>query len=160
MVRGYSADFDLTQDHDTCPTSLGSLKIDDKTCQQIIFPSTTQPFSKSLLLLRIPPPRELLYSEYLLEHHPPVSKVTPPALRKAFTTTDLIDFQLQFSKDDFFDSRSQLCHQLIPPFEHCNRPCSRAQLQMAAEITPNNQEHYPSSYGEIPTCKCCSYGDS
>ena len=71
--------------------------------------STTQLFLRPLLL-RPPPSWELPCSEHLLEHHLVVLEATPPASSKTSTTTDLIDFHLQFSKQDSLNSQSQLCH--------------------------------------------------
>jgi len=53
-------------------------------------------------------------------------EATPPAPSKTSITIDLIDFHLQFSKQESFNLLSQLCRQIIPHFERCNSPCSSA----------------------------------
>ena len=48
------------------------------------------------------------------------------------TSTNLLDFHVQFSKQNSFNSRSRLCRQIISHFEHCNSLLLQCgQLQMA-----------------------------
>ena len=47
--------------------------------------------SEATLLLRTPPPREVLYSEHLPKHHPVIPEATPPTPSKTFTAISLID---------------------------------------------------------------------
>ena len=103
-----------------------TLETDDKTCQQITFTSTTQPFPRTSILSRTPPPRKFSLSEHLLEHYSVVPKTTPPAPSETHTSADLIDLHLQFSKQNSLDSQTQLHRQIILRFECCNNPCSCA----------------------------------
>ena len=132
---------------------------EDKTCQQITIPSTTQPFLRNFFIRR---------------HHRPESSHTPSTFSsntQSFLRPLLplwaghlqqpysLIFHLQFYKWDSLISWSRLSRHIISHFEHCKPLLQRRQLQMATEITLNNQEHNPNSYEEISTCKSCYYRD-
>ena len=126
----------------------------------------TRPASKSLSrapfshlevtpFSRAPPPRELPYSEHLPENHPTIPEVTPPAPRH-------IQQPPHWSLSSIKQAGLPWFTESVTPQEHPTfwtlqqSLLQRRWLQTTTEITPNNQEHNPRSYEEIPTFKSCS----